>query len=288
MSGPANAQKAGSGGRFYVWGRERYWSVTTILRAFPKDALKWWAARTVATFAYDDAKTWLGMPRDRAVEYLRNEPLRYTGSRADFGSTAHAIAEALALGRPIPTLEDLDQRRTAANFLGWVDRFKVSFEATEFSVYSRRQRYAGTADNIVTIPLEVLDDVWPEHPWDHAEGADHVRLLGDYKTSGDVTERKGIYPEVSLQLNAYANADFIGLNGGAEAPIGHLDGAYALHLGPAGWRMVPVRLGADLFKAFLYVREVFRFQEVISKDVLGQAFEHFATAEELGEEAPTP
>lgn len=288
MSGPANAQKAGAGGRFYVWGRERYWSVTTILKAYPKDALKWWAARTVATFAYDDAKTWMGMPRDRAVEYLRNEPLRYTGTRADFGSTAHAIAEGLALGRPLPDFESLEQRRTAANFLGWVDRFQVTFDATEFSIYSRRQRYAGTADNIVRIPLAILDEVWPDHPWDHAEGADHVRLLGDYKTGGDVTERKGIYPEVSLQLNAYANADFIGLNGGAEAPIGHLDGAFALHLGPTGWRMVPVRLGSDLFKAFLYVREVFRFQEVLSKDALGIAFEHFATAEELGEDAPAP
>lgn len=283
MSGPAQAQKAGGGGRFYVWGRERYWSVTTILKALPKDALKWWAARSVAEFAYDDAKTWIGMPRDRAVEYLRNEPLRYTGTRAGFGSKVHGIAEAVSLGRPVPDLDTLDERRSLANFLEWVDRFTVGFDATEFSVYSRRQRYADTADNIITIPLERLEKVWPDNPWDHAPGTDHVRLLGDYKTGGDVLERKGIYDDVALQLNAYANADFIGLTGGAEAPIGHLDGAFALHLGPGGWRMVPVRLGADIFKAFLYVREVFRWQEVIRKDVLGIAFEHFPTAEELGE-----
>lgn len=287
MAGPANAQKAGSGGRFYVWGTERYWSVTTILRAFPKDALKWWAARMVAEYAFDEAKVWLGMRRDTAIDHLKREPLRYTGQRADFGSTAHAVAEALALGRPLPPFDDIDQRRTARNFLDWRERFEVEFHATEFSVYSRRQRYAGTADNIVTIPLKVLDEVWADHPWDSADGK-VIRLLGDYKTGGDVLERKGIYPEVSLQLNAYANADFVGLTGGSEAPLGHLDGAYALHLGPAGWRMVPVRLGDDVFRAFLYVREVFRFTEVISKDVLGPAFEHFATAVDLGEEPPAP
>lgn len=287
MSGPANAKKAGAGGRFYVWGTERYWSVTTILRAFPKDALKWWAARTVAEFAYDDAKTWLGMPRGRAVEYLRNEPLRYTGERADFGSTVHAVAEALALGRPLPDSFETDaHRRAAAMFLHWRDHFNVGFEATEFSCYSRRQRFAGTSDCIVTIPLEVLEVVWPEHPWDSADGK-VIRLLGDYKTGGDVVERKGIYPEVSLQLNAYANTDFVGVTGGKELPLGHLDGAFALHLGPAGWRMVPVTLSGELFKAFLFVREVFRFQEVLSKDALGVAYEHFATTEELGEEAQT-
>lgn len=273
MSGPANAQKAGAGGRFYVWGRERYWSVTTILKALPKDALKWWAAQTVATFAYDDAKNWLGMDRARAIDYLKREPMRYTGERADFGSAVHRAAEAFSLGRPVGTFDNLEERRAAGAFLTWADRFDVAFDATEFTVYHRRQRYAGSGDNIIRIPLATLEREWPNNPWDHAEGADHVRLLGDYKTGGNVEERKGIYSDFALQLNAYANGEFIGLPNGGEAPIGHLDGAIALHLGPGGYRMVPVRLGADIFKTFLYVREVFRWLEVTSKDVLGGAFE---------------
>lgn len=285
MSGPANAQKSGGGGRFYVWGRERYWSVTTILRALPKDALKFWAAKTVAEFAYDDSANWLGMDRERAIDYLKREPLRFTGKRADLGSAVHAAAEAFSLGRPAKPFTNIDERRAAAAFLTWSHKFDVAFDATEFSVYSRKQRYAGTADCIVRIPLAKLEELWPENPWDPAEGADHVRLLCDYKTGGDVAERKGIYPDVALQLNAYANADFIGAPGGSEETIGHLDGAIALHLGPAGYRIVPVRLGVDLFKAFLYVREVFRWQEVLSKDVLGNAFEEFLTYEP--EEVPS-
>ena len=122
MTQPANAAKAGGGGgRYYVWGRERYWSVTTILGALPKDALKFWAAKSVAEFAYDDAKNWLGMTRDRAVDYLKREPLRFTGERANFGSTIHAAAEALSLGRPLPDLETIDHRRAAAAYLAWAD-----------------------------------------------------------------------------------------------------------------------------------------------------------------------
>lgn len=285
MSGPANARKSAGGGRFYVFGRERFWSVTTILRALPKDALKFWAAKTVAEFAYDDSANWLGMDRERAIDYLKREPLRFTGQRADRGSAVHAAVEAFSLGRPAKPFSNVEERRCAAAFLAWAHEFDVAFDATEFSVYSRRQRYAGTSDAIVRVPVAKLEELWPENPWDVADGADHVRLLVDYKTSGDVAERKGIYPDVALQLNAYANADFIGLPNGSESGIGDLDGAAALHLGPAGYRMVPVRLGVDVFKAFLYVREVFRWQEQISKDVLGSAYERFLTYDDEGVDA---
>lgn len=277
MSGPAQARSSRSG-RFYVLGTERYWSVTTILNALPKDALKFWAAKTVAEFAYDTSENWLGMDRERAVDWLKREPLRFTGKRADLGSAVHAAVEAFSLGRPAKPFSNIEERRAAAAFLAWAHKFDVGFDATEFSVYSRRQRYAGTTDAIIRIPLGKLEELWPENPWDSNTGED-VRILVDYKTGGDVAERKGIYPDVALQLNAYANADFIGLPGGGEAPIGHLDGAAALHLGPAGYRMVPVRLGVDIFKAFLYVREVFRWTEQISKDVLGNPFEEFLTYE---------
>lgn len=288
MTQPANAAKAGGGGgRYYVWGTERYWSVTTILKALPKDALKYWAAGKVAEFAYDDAKNWLGMTRERAVDYLKREPMRFTGERADFGSALHAAAEALSLGRPLPpsALANVAERRAAAAYLAWAGRFKPTFVATEAQTFNRRQRYAGTFDNIVELDKGHLDELWPAHPWDSSDGK-VVRLLGDYKTGGDVVERKGIYSEVALQLNAYAHGEFIGLPNGGEAPMPKLDGLFALHVGPGGYRMVPVVLDVAVFKAFLYVREVFRWLEVTSKDVIGPAFEDFAVADDLTEGAP--
>src|SRR4051812_22258850 len=102
MAGQGNARRASGGKRFYVWGRgERYWSVTTILNALPKNALKYWAAGQVAGFAYDQAHAWLSLPREAAVDLLKREPLRFTNTRADIGTAFHDVAEAYALGKPL-------------------------------------------------------------------------------------------------------------------------------------------------------------------------------------------
>lgn len=292
---PRGAQRASGGGRLYTWEGtgERYWSVTTIIDGgIPKNALKWWAARVVAEFAYDDASNWLGMNRDRAVDYLKREPFRYTADRADLGSAIHATAEAVVIGRPAPRFRDPAERQAVANFLDWRNRLQPRFELVEATVYSRRQRYAGTLDLIVEVDFERLLELATElgyglpREWKDAAEANaggKVTLIGDYKTGGDVGEAKGVYPEVALQLAAYAGADFVGLPGGGEQPLPRIDGAFVLHLGPAGWRMVPVRIGDDVFKAFLYAREVFRWAEQLAPTVLGDAIERFTPVEESRE-----
>lgn len=288
---PANASRSRSGGRFYTWRQERYWSVTTILKALPKDALKFWAAGKVAEFAFDQSHVWLSMDRGRAVDWLKREPLRFTGDRADFGTSVHATAEALALGRPLPrAFETMAERQACANLIRWARTFGVEWEATEASVYNRAQRYAGTLDTIALIPLTTLGNYEHLHPWKPSTGATTkdgtpaIRLLIDYKTGGDVTEGKGIYPEVGLQLNAYAGAEFIGGPNGAEVPLPPIDGCAVLQLGPAGYRFVPIRYSPDLFNAFLYVREVYRFIEQTSRDVIGQAIEYIVPEDEPTDE----
>lgn len=270
---PRNARNASHGGRFYVWGRgERYWSVTTILSALPKDALKFWAAKVVAEFAFDRSKTWFTMGRDEAIDWLKREPLRFTGERADYGSAVHAAAEAYAIGRPLRGDFSDEERAAAGQFLRYVKLLSPRFIASEASVYSRTQKYAGTLDSIVEIELERLLSIWGPGliPWRPPEGRTFVRLLVDYKTGGDIEEGKGVYPEVALQLSAYAHAEFMGAPNGIEVPLPEVDGAAVLHIQAGGWRLVPVdALRDDVFKAFLFVREVFRWREVISKEVLG-------------------
>lgn len=271
---PRNARKSAGGGRFYVWGdTERYWSVTSIIGGgIPNDALKWWSAKVVAEFAHDELSNWMGMDREHAVDYLKREPFRFTGKRANVGSAVHAIAEAVALKKPAPDFRTLEERQIVAAFLAWVRRYAPTFVATEASVYSRAQKYAGTFDAIVEIEAAALEE--HPHPWEPLPGTTIIRLLIDYKTGGDVAEGKGVYPEAALQLNAYANADFIGAPDGSEQPIPPLSGAAVLQLGARGWRLVPVRLDDEIFRAFLYAREVFRWALVTSKTVLGDPIEH--------------
>lgn len=270
---PRNARPTSHGGRFYVWGRgERYWSVTTILQALPKDALKFWAAKVVAEFAVDRAKTWYTMSREEAVDWLKREPLRFTGERADYGTAVHAAAEAYALKKPLRGDFTDEERAAAGQFLRYVKLLEPRFVASEAPVFNRTQKYAGTLDSIVEFRIDRLLELWGPGliPWTPREGRDTVTLLVDYKTGGDVEEGRGVYPEVALQLAAYARAEFMGTPNGLEAPLPDLDGAAVLHLQAGGWRLVPVdALRDDVFRAFLYVREVFRWREVLSKEVLG-------------------
>jgi hypothetical protein len=285
------ASRARGGGRLYTWEPtgERYWSVTTIIGgSVPKDGLKWWAARTVAEFAWDESHVWLGMTRVRAIDYLKREPMRYTGGKADLGTAVHKAAEAIVLGRPMPRFRELAERQITANFIDFTRKAKPTFELTEATVYNRRQLYAGTLDFIATFDfatlLELADELNATLPAEWQAAADrnggYVRLIGDYKTGGDVEEGKGIYPEVALQLNAYAGAEFVGLGNGTEAPMPAVDGGLAVQLGAHGWRLVPVRIGPDVLKTFLYCREVFRWVEQISKTVLGDPIERIIPADE--------
>lgn len=275
---PAQRTTTRGGRRFYVWGRgERYWSVTTILKALPKDALKWWAAGRVAEFAYDRSKTWFTMNRSEAIDWLKREPLRFTGERADVGSAIHAAAEAWVLKKPLRGDFAEEEQKAIGHFLDFIDRLQPRYLLTEASVFHRRQKYAGTLDAVAEFPYGLLLELAGGNPnlipWDPGD-RDFVRLLVDYKTGGDIEEDKGVYPEVALQLAAYARAEFVGMPNGAEVPLPEVDGAAVLHVQAAGWRLVPVdALREDVFRAFLYVREVFRWIEVISKDVLGTPLE---------------
>ena len=116
---PRGSTTSRSGSRFYTWGRgERYWSVTTILSALPKDALKWWAAKTVAEFAVDRTKTWFTMERAEAIEWLKREPLRFTNERANVGSAIHEAAEAWVLRRPMKGDFGEEERQAIGHFVG--------------------------------------------------------------------------------------------------------------------------------------------------------------------------
>ena len=216
------------------------------------------------------------MKEAEAIEWLKREPMRFTNDRANVGSAIHAAAEAWVLRVPMKGEFVEEERQAIGHFIDWVQTLGVKFVATEASVYNRTQRYAGTLDAIVEIPyarlLERVDGNPNRVPWTPREGNDVVRILVDYKSGGDVEEGKGVYPEMGLQLAAYAHAEFQGAPNGAEVPLPELDGTAVLQVQAKGWRFVPIDgLDPKVYKAFLYVREVFRFREEISKEIMGEA-----------------
>jgi hypothetical protein len=260
MAGPKNATTAKGGKRFYTWRNDNYWSVTTILGGgLPKPALLPWGIKSVAEGAVTKRNILLEMlgecktPKvcqegnfceacDQTVRWLKSTPYAHRDRAADLGTFVHSAAEAYVLKKPFPTWPPLVAARMEA-FEQFLTDYQPVYEATEASVYNRTEKYAGTLDGIATIAGR--------------------KILLDTKTG------KGVYPEVGLQLAAYRYAEFIGLPDGSEEPMHEVQGAAVLHLPESGgYQLIEVLADQAVFRAFLYVRECFRFQEQLSKEII--------------------
>lgn len=250
-----------SGKRWYDWRGERYWSVTTIIgQGVPKPALLPWGIKMVAEGAADLADqlpALVAKDREAAIKMLKGLPWSQRDRAANLGTLIHAAIEAHRLGQPFPPIP-IDVQGHMAGFEQFLTDFQPEYLATETPVFNRTEHYAGTLDAIVRMTLPLHDEPG-------------VYIL-------DAKSGKGVYPEVGLQLAAYRFAEFIGLPDGDEQPMPRIDGAVALHLTAEGYRLIDVRADEDVFLAFKYVREVFRFLEVTSKTILG--LEYGPTAKE--------
>lgn len=272
---PKNARQT-STGRLYEWRSptaqigdppERFWSVTTILKGgLPSPALTAWGMKAVAEYAvanHRQLSSMLETVRVRrsdegmllvtdpdavqaAIDWLKGSPYRERDRKGDIGTAVHQALEAYILGKPWPTPAD-DVAPYVEQFHQFVADFKPEFELAEASVYNRTEAYAGTLDAIGVIP-------------------GRGRALIDFKTTG-----KGVYPEAALQLSMYRFAEFIGLPDGTEAPMPAVDGCAVLWLTPDSYELVPVTADEAVFTAAKYVRETFRWQEELSKSVIGKA-----------------
>lgn len=260
---PRNARSSGSK-RYYDWKGERFWSVTTILSGgVPKPALLPWGIKSVAEGAVAAVKSGALVPmveqdEGSAIQFLKGLPYSKRDKAANLGTEIHQAIEIIAQGLPWPDWP-LPIRPHMERFRQFVETYKPEWIASEASVYSRTQSYAGTLDGIIRLRGEF------EHPFDGR--LTNPVLLIDAKTSTE--PNKGPYPEVGLQLSMYRNAEFMGLPDGNEDPMIPVDGAAVLCIDPEGYRFLGVRTDDVVFTSALYAREVFRWQEETSKTVIG-------------------
>ncbi|MFJ9558076.1 hypothetical protein ACIRPH_30085 [Nocardiopsis sp. NPDC101807] len=247
--------------RCHVTGRDLR-SVTTILgKGSPKGALVHWAGNLVAETAIEHVPYLVKASRREdsrreAYDWLRRAHTRKRDARADLGSAVHALIEAHVLDEPVPQalLDDPEMRPFLDNFLQFVTDFEVVFEASEMVVANYSAGYAGTLDYLLRSP--------------HIAGG--ALMMGDTKTGGELDGR-GVYPEAGLQMSAYRRAEYGWLRSGERVPFpGDVhDIGVVLHLRPEGYRLIPVRCGADIFDAFLHVRAVADFHTDLAPTVIG-------------------
>lgn len=221
------------GGRTYVWDNRTYWSVTTILGALSKPALPNWAAKTAATYVADNWKMLLGLCLDdrteEVVSLVKGAPWRERDKAANLGTDVHhAIDAYLTDGVSLNNFPHM------APFYNWLERSKLTILEHEVTTFSERYDYAGTLDLL-------------------CESEDGIGLI-DFKTG------KGIYPEYALQVAAYARADFIGRRDNSMTDMPKVDWCACLHLRPDFATLHKVADIDTSFSSFLFLREVFRWQ----------------------------
>lgn len=208
--------------------------VTTILGdGVPKPALINWAANATADAAVNRWEELAGLAPAARLDALRRARYEEKDRAANRGTQVHGFAEQLVKGESVDVPEELAGH--VESYARFLDDFKVEPVHVEFSVVNYACGYAGTGDLIADL---------------HAIRS---RLLLDLKTN-----RSGIFGETALQLAAYRFAEVL-VTADGEQPMPLVDGCAAVHVRGDGYDLVPVTADPEVFRTFLYAKEVGAF-----------------------------
>jgi hypothetical protein len=225
----------------------------------PKPFLAYWQAKMVAELAVDSlpfVEQMAARDRQGAVDYLKGAANRYTKSRAKVGSDAHDMFERMIRGQYVgPVHPDLVPYRD--HFAEFLDVVQPELVFAEDVAWSDTHNYAGSFDAVLRLHLDEEGKPDPQ--------GEPALVVADWKTS------KSTYPDVALQMAAYANADRIIHADGSTEDMPAFDGGAVLHITPDQWAFKPVRIDQDVFDVFLTLRKVFNWDRETSKTVLGRA-----------------
>lgn len=251
-----NTVKRG-GSRFYVHPDhgEKVPGVTSVVSMLPKPFLPRWAAKSTAEWTVDNLGAVISVAlndRQGAVDLMKGAPWRDTKQAADAGTAVHDLYERLGNGENVGRVHP-DLKPYVQHFNEFVEEFQPEFVHQEETVWSDTHAYAGSFDLLASIDGDL---VWI-----------------DYKTT-----RSGVYPEVALQLAAYAHADVILQPDGSTIPLPKADQGAVLHVRPEGWQVIPVYIGPEVFEVFLHLREVFEFDRDLKDRVLGNPLQEKPSA----------
>lgn len=196
-------------------------SVTQLLNLLAKPALVRWAARTAADYTINQWDTLAGLPLSERHSAITGSADASRNRAAVKGTEIHALAERMLHGETVEAAPDvLPKVQAVARF---IEASGMHIVASEARVFSDEDTDFGSCAYAGTL------DVIGKHPR-------HGTILIDWKTG------TGPWPEMALQLGAYAEAECIVVDDD-DRPMPTVDAAAVAMVGPDGVDLHLLNLG---------------------------------------------
>jgi hypothetical protein len=231
---------------------------TTVGNGMPKPALLNWAGEATAEYAVDGWDELTKLSYSERLKKIKGGRYEKRDAAANKGTQVHKMAERLTAGEKVTVPDALvGYVDSCVKFL---DEFDLRPEHVEAVVYSETNRHVGTTDLIGRVLLPDMPD------YDHIPRDDEGYSLGlfDWKTS-----KSGIFGDVALQLVAYRFSEKLILPDGEAVDMPQVDFCAGIHLTPTGYSFVPLTCDEDVYRDFLYVKEVARIVDGL-RDLVGE------------------
>jgi len=237
VTSPRNASETDKG-RVYYWRGEQFVSVTNVCGLLNKPALVPSARKIAVETALFRFPEWAPMIWAGQMEQARMAATRAArdvwDAKTARGSEIHQrIEDYLKSGTVVRGDLAFDA------FREW-ERWGFQTVHSEVTIYSRKYGYAGTVDLLGTLAAD--------------------SMILDIKSGG-------VWPEHALQLNAYANAEFMDIDG-EEVPMPKIDRVGVLSVKEDSCTLVPMELSERVFESFVALRKAWDFQYLIAPEVI--------------------
>lgn len=262
--------------------RHRVPGVTTICRAMSNAKLDGYTAKATAEYAVNNWERLSAMgPADR-LSAIMGGRWEQRDAAGDKGTAIHRYGEDLLAHKQADIPEYL--RGYIDSYISFMDISEIQADHIETPCYSGTHRYAGTIDIIGSLILPDTAE-WEDVPRD-----------GNGRSFGvlDPKSGRGVYESAALQLCAYANSEYLIIEGATSAdpdkrveiPMPAVDFAAAVHIQPDGSPAVLIRTDCtpESFGKFLHLAQVYDLSQTAEELLYPPTPYPFASAYRLARE----
>jgi hypothetical protein len=228
-------RKYGSGHSYTLDGEPRIKGVTTMMKGLGGPPESYFTKFT-AGHAVDNWDRLAGLPPSERLEEIAGATKARFSSAAVRGTAVHKLAEALAKGEEVAVPDHLRGHVEAC--IQFLDDYQVQPVVTEAALFSRKHKYAGSADLFGTAVKPLTEA--------------RTRILADWKTNAS-----GPWGSVAFQLAGYRYADFMlsgdGGRDSEELPVPEVDECWCIWLRADGYDVYQMDATPEVHRQLLYI-----------------------------------